>query len=164
MEEITEQYYDETAEQFLADRYIVGTCPVCGNPNAYGDQCERCGSTLSPTELIDPRSMLSGSKPVMKARPTTGFCRWIPMQPQIEEYVNSHPEWKTNVMGQCQSWLKEGLQPRAMTRDLDWGIKVPLPDTDGKVLYVWFDAPIGYISITKEWLIQKNGADADWEI
>lgn len=162
IEETTEQYYDETAQQFLADRYIVGTCPVCANPNAYGDQCERCGSSLSPTELIEPHSMLSGSKPVM--RPTTNwFLPLDKLQPQVEEFVNGHPEWKTNVLGQCQSWLKEGLKPRAMTRDLDWGIPVPLPDTDGKVLYVWFEAPIGYISATKDWLIQKNGTDEGWE-
>jgi methionyl-tRNA synthetase len=148
-EQVTEQYYDEVAQQFLADRYIVGTCPVCGNENAYGDQCERCGTSLSPTELKNPRSTLSGSKPVMKAT-KNWYLPLDRMQPQIEEYVNSHTEWKTNVFGQCQSWLKQGLQPRAMTRDLDWGIKVPLEDTEGKVLYVWFDAPIGYISMTKE--------------
>jgi methionyl-tRNA synthetase len=162
IEETTEQYFDETAQQFLADRYIVGTCPVCANPNAYGDQCERCGSTLSPTELIDPRSTLSGAKPVMKAT-TNWFLPLDTMQPQIQAYIDSHPEWKTNVQGQCQSWLKEGLKPRAMTRDLDWGIQVPLPDTDGKVLYVWFEAPIGYISATKDWLSQKNGVDTGWE-
>jgi methionyl-tRNA synthetase len=162
IEETTEQYYDETAQQFLADRYIVGTCPVCANPNAYGDQCERCGSALSPTELIEPHSMLSGSKPVMK--PTTNwFLPLDTLQPQVEAFVNSHPEWKTNVLGQCQSWLKEGLKPRAMTRDLDWGIPVPVPNTEGKVLYVWFEAPIGYISATKDWLIQKNGTDDGWE-
>jgi len=160
-EETTEQYYDEAAQQFLADRYIVGTCPVCGNPNAYGDQCERCGSTLSPTELKEPlRSMLSGAKPVLKAT-KNWYLPLDKMQPQIEAYVNAHPEWKPNVAGQCQSWLKDGLKPRAMTRDLEWGIKVPLPDTDGKVLYVWFDAPIGYISMTKEWAAQvgKNWED-----
>lgn len=149
VEEITEQYYDEKAQTFLADRYIIGTCPKCGNENAYGDQCEKCGTTLSPTELINPRSALSGEKPVMK--PTKNW--YLPldkMQPALEAYVNSHPEWKTNVMGQVKSWLNDGLRPRAMTRDLDWGVKVPLPDTDGKVLYVWFDAPIGYISMTKE--------------
>jgi methionyl-tRNA synthetase len=159
-EEVTEQYYDEVAGQFLADRYIVGTCPVCGNPNAYGDQCERCGTALSPTELIEPHSTLSGSKPVMRST-KNWFLPLDRMQPQIEEYVNSHTEWKTNVFGQCQSWLKEGLKPRAMTRDLDWGIKVPLPDADGKVLYVWFDAPIGYISMTKEWAEQQG---RDWEL
>ncbi|QHV93711.1 methionine--tRNA ligase [Spirosoma endbachense] len=159
-EEVTEQYYDEVAGSFLADRYIVGTCPVCGNPNAYGDQCERCGTALSPTELIEPHSTLSGSKPVMRAT-KNWFLPLDRMQPKIEEYVNSHTEWKTNVFGQCQSWLKEGLRPRAMTRDLDWGIKVPLPNADGKVLYVWFDAPIGYISMTKEWAEQQG---RDWEL
>ncbi|UHG89114.1 methionine--tRNA ligase [Spirosoma oryzicola] len=159
-EEVTEQYYDEVAGQFLADRYIVGTCPVCGNPNAYGDQCERCGTALSPTELIEPHSTLSGSKPVMRST-KNWFLPLDRMQPAIEDYVNSHTEWKTNVFGQCQSWLKEGLRPRAMTRDLDWGIKVPLPDADGKVLYVWFDAPIGYISMTKEWAEQQG---RDWEL
>lgn len=162
IEETTEQYFDETAQQFLADRYIVGTCPVCDNPNAYGDQCERCGSTLSPTELKEPRSMLSGAKPVLKGT-KNWFLPLDKMQPQIENYISSHPEWKSNVAGQCQSWLKEGLKPRAMTRDLDWGIAVPLPDTDGKVLYVWFEAPIGYISATKDWLIQKNGTDEGWQ-
>ena len=149
VEEVTEQYFDEKAGQFLADRYIIGTCPICGNENAYGDQCERCGSTLSPTELINPRSALSGEKPVMK--PTKNW--YLPLdqlQPQLQAYVDRHPEWKTNVAGQVKSWLTEGLKPRAMTRDLDWGIKVPLPDAEGKVLYVWFDAPIGYITFTKE--------------
>ncbi|GGM99633.1 methionine--tRNA ligase [Dyadobacter beijingensis] len=162
VEETTEQYYDETAQQFLADRYIVGTCPVCANPNAYGDQCERCGSTLSPLELKDPRSTLSGSKPVLKAT-KNWYLPLDKMQPDIEAYVNGHSEWKTNVFGQCQSWLKDGLKPRAMTRDLDWGIKVPVEDTDGKVLYVWFEAPIGYISATKDWLIQKNGSEEGWQ-
>jgi methionyl-tRNA synthetase len=162
IEETTEQYYDETAQQFLADRYIVGTCPVCANPNAYGDQCERCGSTLSPLELKDPRSTLSGASPILKAT-KNWYLPLDKMQPQIENYVNSHTEWKTNVFGQCQSWLKDGLKPRAMTRDLDWGIKVPVPDTEGKVLYVWFEAPIGYISATKDWLIQQNGSDEGWK-
>ena len=158
-EEVTEQYFDEVANQFLADRYIVGTCPVCGNTNAYGDQCERCGTALSPMELLEPHSTLSGSKPVL--RQTKNWNLPLDrMQPQLEEYVNSHrADWKTNVFGQCQSWLKEGLRPRAMTRDLDWGIPVPLPDADGKVLYVWFDAPIGYISMTKEWAAQTG---RDW--
>ena len=155
IEETTEQYYDEKSQTFLADRYIIGTCPRCGNENAYGDQCERCGSTLSPTELINPRSALSGEPPVM--RPTKNW--YLPldkMQPMLEQYIESHPEWKPNVLGQVKSWLKDGLRPRAMTRDLDWGIKVPLPNTEGKVLYVWFDAPIGYISMTKE-------LTEDWE-
>lgn len=159
-EDVTEQYYDEVAGQFLADRYIVGTCPVCGNPNAYGDQCERCGTALSPTELIEPHSTLSGSKPVLRAT-KNWFLPLDRMQPRIEQYVNGHTEWKTNVFGQCQSWLKEGLKPRAMTRDLDWGVRVPLPDAEGKVLYVWFDAPIGYISMTKEWADEQG---RDWEL
>lgn len=158
-EETSEQYFDEVAQQFLADRYIMGECPTCANPNAYGDQCEKCGSTLSPTELKNPRSTLSGSKPVMKST-KNWYLPLDRMQPEIEKYVNSHKEWKPNVFGQCQSWLKEGLRPRAMTRDLDWGISVPLPDTDGKVLYVWFDAPIGYITFTQEWAAQ-NGKN--WE-
>lgn len=159
-EEVTEQYFDEVAGQFLADRYIVGTCPVCGNPNAYGDQCERCGTALSPIELVEPHSMLSGSKPILRST-KNWFLPLDRMQPKIDEYVNSHPEWKTNVAGACRSWLNEGLRPRAMTRDLEWGIKVPLPDADGKVLYVWFDAPIGYISMTKEWAEEQG---RDWEL
>lgn len=158
-EETSEQYFDEVAQQFLADRYIVGECPSCGNPNAYGDQCEKCGSTLSPTELKNPRSTLSGSKPIMKST-KNWYLPLDRMQPEIEKYVNSHKEWKPNVFGQCQSWLKDGLRPRAMTRDLDWGISVPLPDTEGKVLYVWFDAPIGYITFTQEWAAQKG---KNWE-
>ncbi|MFT4031233.1 MAG: methionine--tRNA ligase [Siphonobacter sp.] len=156
IEEITEQYYDDKARQFLADRYIVGTCPVCGNENAYGDQCERCGTTLSPTELKNPRSMLSGEPPILK-KTKNWYLPLDTMQPELEQYVASHPEWKTNVAGQVRSWLNDGLKPRAMTRDLDWGIRVPLPDAEGKVLYVWFDAPIGYITFTKE----LKGAD--WE-
>ncbi|MGR3811086.1 methionine--tRNA ligase [Jiulongibacter sp. NS-SX5] len=155
IEEETEQLYDETAKQFLADRYVVGTCPKCGNENAYGDQCEKCGTALSPTELINPRSTLSGSAPVKKTT-KNWYLPLDKMQPQIEEYVNSHPEWKTNVAGQCKSWLNDGLKPRAMTRDLDWGIKVPVEGADGKVLYVWFDAPIGYITFTQEWA-EANG-------
>ncbi len=159
----SEQYFDETAQQFLADRYIVGTCPHCANENAYGDQCEKCGSTLNATDLINPRSALSGAKPVMK-KTKNWYLPLDTMQPEIEAFVNRHNPidssestigkdydvWKTNVMGQCQSWLKQGLHPRAMTRDLDWGIKVPVPEAEGKVLYVWFDAPIGYITFTKE--------------
>lgn len=155
----TEQYFDETAQQFLADRYIMGECPHCHNPNAYGDQCEKCGSSLSPTDLINPRSTVSGAKPIQKET-KNWYLPLDRMQPQIEAFVNSHPEWKSNVFGQCQSWLKQGLQPRAMTRDLDWGVKVPLQDADGKVLYVWFDAPIGYISMTKEWAEANN---KNWE-
>ncbi|MDF2437330.1 MAG: methionyl-tRNA synthetase [Bacteroidota bacterium] len=154
-EEITEQYFDEKANQFLADRYIIGTCPKCGNENAYGDQCEKCGTSLSPTELINPRSTLSGEKPVLK-KTKNWFLPLDKMQPQIEQYIDSHKEWKSNVYGQCKSWLNSGLQPRAMTRDLDWGVKVPIADAEGKVLYVWFDAPIGYISATKD-------LTTDWE-
>lgn len=149
-EEVSEQYYDEEAKAFLADRYIVGTCPKCGHPNAYGDQCEKCGSTLSPRELINPRSTLSGKAPVLKET-----RHWyLPLEkyePWLRDWIlKSHQQdWKPNVYGQCKSWIEAGLQPRAMTRDLDWGIKVPLPDAEGKVLYVWFDAPIGYISATR---------------
>jgi methionyl-tRNA synthetase len=148
-EEITEQYFDEKANQFLADRYIVGTCPKCANENAYGDQCEKCGSTLNATDLINPKSALSGEKPVLK-KTKNWFLPLDTMQPQIEAFIDSHKEWKSNVFGQCKSWLNAGLQPRAMTRDLDWGVKVPVEGAEGKVLYVWFDAPIGYISATKE--------------
>ncbi len=152
-EQITEQYYDESAKQFLADRYIIGTCPRCSNPNAYGDQCEKCGSSLSPTDLIDPKSTLSGNKPVLK-QTKNWFLPLDKLQPKIRKYLEEHTEWKPNVFGQCKSWLDsgDGLQPRAMTRDLDWGVPVPLSDASGKVLYVWFDAPIGYISATKELL------------
>ncbi len=158
----SQQYYDESAGQFLADRYIMGTCPKCGNPNAYGDQCEKCGSTLSPTELINPRSTLSGTIPVMK--PTTHW--YLPLNQHQEwlktwietgmlEGVKHHePEtWKPHVLGQCKSWLDSGLEPRSMTRDLDWGVDVPkeIPGSEGKKLYVWLDAPIGYISATKAW-------------
>jgi methionyl-tRNA synthetase len=159
-EEITEQYFDEKANQFLADRYIVGTCPKCGNENAYGDQCEKCGTSLSPTDLINPRSTLSGEKPVLK-KTKNWFLPLDKMQPQIEAFVDSHKEWKTNVFGQCKSWLKAGLQPRAMTRDLDWGVTVPIDGADGKVLYVWFDAPIGYISATKELFARHPEIDSE---
>jgi methionyl-tRNA synthetase len=146
----TEQYYDEKAKTFLADRYIVGTCPVCGNENAYGDQCERCGSSLSPEQLINPRSTLSDAVPVKKKTKHWYF----PLQnyePWLKDWIlEGHTEWKNNVYGQCKSWLDNGLQSRAMTRDSNWGVKVPLPGAEGKVLYVWFDAPIGYISATKE--------------
>ena len=156
-EKETEQYYDEQAKTFLADRYIIGTCPVCANPNAYGDQCERCGSSLSPEILINPHSALSDAVPVKKKTrhwyfPLQHYEAWLK-----EWIIEGHKEWKNNVYGQCKSWLDNGLQSRAMTRDSNWGIKVPLPDTDGKVLYVWFDAPIGYISATKE--LTGNWAD-----
>lgn len=152
-EQVTEQYYDETAQQFLADRYIVGTCPKCSNPNAYGDQCEKCGTSLSPTELINPHSVLSGSKPILK-QTKNWFLPLDKLQPKIKAYLDQHTDWKSNVYGQCKSWLDsgDGLQPRAMTRDLDWGVPVPVEGAEGKVLYVWFDAPIGYISATKELL------------
>ena len=158
-EEVSEQYFDEQANEFLADRYIVGTCPNCGNDNAYGDQCEKCGSTLSPSELINPKSMLSGNVPVLKE--TKNW--YLPLN-EYEDFLNEwiieghKDDWKPNVYGQVKSWLNDGLKPRAMTRDLNWGVPVPLPDADGKVLYVWFDAPIGYISFTKEWA-EKNGKD-----
>jgi len=149
-EKETEQYYDETTRTFLADRYITGTCPVCANPNAYGDQCEKCGSSLSPEQLINPRSTLSDAVPVKKKTkhwyfPLQNYESWLK-----DWILEGHKEWKNNVYGQCKSWLDSGLQSRAMTRDSSWGIKVPLPDAEGKVLYVWFDAPIGYISATKE--------------
>jgi methionyl-tRNA synthetase len=157
-EQETEQYYDEAARQFLADRYITGTCPKCSNPSAYGDQCEKCGSSLSPTDLIEPKSTLSGNKPVLK-KTRNWFLPLDKLQPKIRKYIDQHSDWKPNVYGQCKSWIEsgDGLQPRAMTRDLDWGVPVPLEDAKGKVLYVWFDAPIGYISATKELLPQ------DWE-
>ena len=149
-EKETEQYFDEEKQTFLADRYITGTCPVCGNPGAYGDQCEKCGSSLSPEQLIDPRSTLSDAVPVKKKTKHWYF----PLQNYesfLQEWLlEGHKEWKNNVYGQCKSWLDKGLQPRAMTRDSNWGIKVPIKDAEGKVLYVWFDAPIGYISATKE--------------
>ena len=148
-EEVTEQYYDEKAQSFLADRYITGTCPKCGNENAYGDQCESCGSTLNATDLINPKSTLSGEPPVMRET-KNWFLPLDKYEDKLRAYIESHKEWRPNVYGQCQSWLNAGLQPRAMTRDLDWGVKVPVKGADGKVLYVWFDAPIGYISATKE--------------
>ncbi|QJB41761.1 methionine--tRNA ligase [Chitinophaga oryzae] len=149
-EKESEQYFDPEKQVFLADRYIIGTCPKCGNDKAYGDQCERCGTSLSPDELINPHSALSNAVPVKKATK-----HWyMPLQnyePWLKEWLlEGHKDWKNNVYGQCKSWLDAGLQSRAMTRDSNWGIKVPLPDAEGKVLYVWFDAPIGYISATKE--------------
>ena len=156
----TEQYYDEATNTFLADRYIKGTCPVCANPNAFGDQCEKCGSSLSPYQLINPVSTLSGNQPIKKAtkhwylpldRHENFLRQWI-----LEEHKN---DWRASVVGQCKSWIDGGLQARAVTRDLDWGIKVPVKGADGKVLYVWFDAPIGYISATKQWAINTG---KDW--
>jgi methionyl-tRNA synthetase len=157
----TEQYYDEEAKTFLADRYIMGTCPVCGNTRAYGDQCENCGSSLSPEMLINPHSTLSG-KPPVKRKTTHWYLPLDKHEAFLKEWIlKEHKEdWKTNVLGQCKSWIDGGLQPRAVTRDLDWGIKVPLPDAEGKVLYVWFDAPIGYISATRQWGLDKG---KDWK-
>lgn len=150
-EQSSEQYYDEEAQQFLADRYIVGECPKCGHAEAYGDQCEKCGSSLSPTDLIAPKSRLSGATPV-KRRTTHWFLPLDHLSGKIKAYLEQHRDWKPNVYGQCMSWLEagDGLQARSMTRDLDWGVPVPLAEAEGKVLYVWFDAPIGYISATKE--------------
>lgn len=164
----SEQYYDPEANQFLADRYITGQCPKCGHPDAYGDQCEKCGSTLNPTDLINPVSTLSGARPVLKKT-----SHWyLPMQRhedwlrewlehgKLDGKVHHNPaEWKNHVLGQCRSWLDGGLQERAMTRDLDWGVPVPLADAEGKVLYVWLDAPIGYISATKQWAVDNQ---TDW--
>ncbi|HLN55690.1 MAG TPA: methionine--tRNA ligase [Bacteroidales bacterium] len=150
VEKTSEQYYDEEAGCFLADRYIMGTCPHCGNENAYGDQCEKCGTSLSPQDLINPHSTVSGSKPVLRET-----LHWyLPLdkyEPWLRKWIlEEHKEWKTNVYGQCKSWLDQGLQPRAVSRDLDWGVPVPVEGAEGKVLYVWFDAPIGYISATRE--------------
>ncbi len=158
-EEVSEQFYDPEAKEFLADRYIIGECPVCHFMNAYGDQCENCGSTLSPAELINPHSALSGSTPILKE--TKNW--YLPLN-EYEDFLKEwiledhKDDWKPNVYGQVKSWIDDGLKPRAMTRDLNWGVKVPLPDAEGKVLYVWFDAPIGYISATQEWA-QEVGKD-----
>ncbi|WP_319591437.1 methionine--tRNA ligase [uncultured Draconibacterium sp.] len=156
VEKTSEQYFDEANNQFLADRYIIGTCPKCSFEKAYGDQCESCGTSLSPTELINPTSTISGNQPVLKE--TTHW--YLPLdqyEPWLKEWIlEGHKEWKTNVYGQCKSWIDSGLMPRAVTRDLDWGVPVPVEGVEGKVLYVWFDAPIGYISATKE-------LTEDWE-
>lgn len=162
LEETSDQYFDEQEGIFLADRYIIGTCPKCGNPNAYGDQCEKCGTSLSPRELINPRSTVSGKTPVLKPTkhwyfPLDKYESWLK-----EWIVEGHKDdWKTNVYGQCKSWIDQGLQPRSITRDLDWGVPVPLKDGKGKVLYVWFDAPIGYISATKE--LKPNDWKKYWQ-
>ena len=157
LEKTSEQYYDEEAATFLADRYITGTCPHCGNPCAYGDQCEQCGTSLSPTDLVNPVSTISGSQPVLKET-KHWYLPLYKYEPWLQEWIlEGHKEWKANVYGQCKSWLDQGLHPRAVSRDLDWGIPVPLEGADGKVLYVWFDAPIGYISATKE-------LTPDWEL
>jgi methionyl-tRNA synthetase len=163
-----EQLYDPEAEMFLADRFVMGTCPVCGFDEAYGDQCEQCGSTLSPTELEDPRSTLTDAEPELKET-THWYLPLEEMQPQLEEWIETHPEWKNNVLGQIQSWFDDGLKDRAITRDVPWGVPVPEDvaerhglDAEGKVIYVWFDAPIGYISATKEWAIEQN-APTKWK-
>ena len=155
IEKESEQYFDTEANTFLADRYIVGTCPKCGNEGAYGDQCEKCGSTLSPDELLNPHSALSGSTPVKK-KTKHWYLPLDRYEPWLKEWIlDGHKEWRTNVYGQCKSWIDGGLQPRAVSRDLDWGVPVPVEGAEGKVLYVWFDAPIGYISNTKELLPQS---------
>ncbi|MBQ6746204.1 MAG: methionine--tRNA ligase [Bacteroidaceae bacterium] len=163
IEKTTQQYYDEEAKQFLADRYITGECPHCHNQGAYGDQCEKCGRDLSPTELINPKSTISGSAPVLKDTknwylPLNQYQDWLK-----EWILEGHKEWRSNVYGQCKSWLSMDLQPRAMTRDLDWGIPVPVEGAEGKVLYVWFDAPIGYISNTKELCDKEPEKWGSWE-
>ena len=161
IEEVTEQLYDPGANQFLADRFVVGTCPKCGNEESYGDQCESCGTSHNATDLINPKSAISGAKPILKETK-----HWFLPLDQYEDYLKDwilkdhKKDWKTNVYGQCKSWIDDGLRPRAVTRDLDWGIPVPVKGADGKVLYVWFDAPIGYISATKEWAQAKG---KDWE-
>jgi methionyl-tRNA synthetase len=156
LEKTTEQYFDEEANQFLADRYITGTCPHCGNENAYGDQCEKCGTSLNATDLINPRSTLSGKTPVLRST-SHWYLALDKHEPFLRKWIlEENKHWKTNVYGQCKSWLDQGLQPRAVSRDLDWGIPVPVEGAKGKVLYVWFDAPIGYISATKE-------LTPDWE-
>ena len=163
LEKESDQYYDEEAGQFLADRYITGTCPHCGNEHAYGDQCERCGTSLSPTELINPRSAISGSAPVMR-RTKHWYLPLDQYEPFLRQWIlEEHKEWKPNVYGQCKSWLDMGLQPRAVSRDLDWGIPVPVEGAEGKVLYVWFDAPIGYISNTKELCDAQPERYGSWE-
>jgi methionyl-tRNA synthetase len=162
IEESSMQYFDEAENQFLADRYITGTCPKCQNDGAYGDQCEKCGSSLSPTELINPKSALSGNVPVLKET-KHWFLPLDKYEPWLKEWIlegHKH-DWKPNVYGQVKSWVDDGLRPRAVTRDLDWGIPVPVEGGEGKVLYVWFDAPIGYISSTKEWAQREN---KDWEV
>lgn len=162
LEETSDQYYDEQEQIFLADRYIIGTCPNCSYTDAYGDQCEKCGTSLSPRQLINPRSTVSGKTPVLKPTrhwyfPLDKYEAWL-----REWVIEGHKDdWKVNVYGQCKSWIDQGLQPRSITRDLDWGVPVPLPDAKGKVLYVWFDAPIGYISATKE--LKPDGWEKYWK-
>ena len=162
IEEITEQLYDEKAEQFLADRFVTGTCPKCGNEEAYGDQCENCGTSLNATDLINPKSAITGNVPTLK-QTKHWFLPLDKHEAFLKEWIleGHKKDWKPNVYGQVKSWIDDGLRPRAVTRDLDWGIPVPLKDADGKVLYVWFDAPIGYISSTKEW---ADRVGKDWEL
>jgi methionyl-tRNA synthetase len=162
VEKMSEQYYDEDYDQFLADRYITGTCPVCNYDHAYGDQCENCGTSLSATDLINPKSTLNGKTPVLR-KTKHWYLLLDKYQPWLEKWLleGKKGQWKSNVYGQCSSWLQAGLQPRAMTRDLDWGVDVPLPNTEGKKLYVWLDAPIGYISSTKQWALDHG---KDWEV
>ena len=161
VEKEDEQFYDEKEQQYLADRYIVGTCPKCNYENAYGDQCEQCGTSLSPKELINPQSALSGNNPVLKKTKHWYLPLDKYQEEWLEEWIDSHKnDWKSNVYGQCKSWLSQGLRPRAVTRDLEWGVPVPIEGADGKVLYVWFDAPIGYISATKAWAEEQG---KDWE-
>ena len=161
IEEVTEQLYDAKADQFLADRFVVGTCPKCGNEEAYGDQCEKCGSTLNATDLINPKSTITGDTPILKST-KHWFLPLDRYQDFLKEWilVGHEKDWKNNVLGQVKSWLDDGLKPRAVTRDLDWGIDVPVAGAEGKKLYVWFDAPIGYISSTKEWAAREG---KDWE-
>lgn len=152
---VQEQLYDEQAAMFLPDRYVKGTCPTCGHPEAFGDQCENCGTSLSPTDLIDPVSAITGNKPIIKET-EHWFIPLGDFQNRLTEWIDNKKDWKTNVIGQCKSWLDTGLGDRAVTRDLNWGVPVPLAEGEGKVLYVWFDAPIGYISATKEWAYEKG--------
>ena len=161
IEQVTQQLYDADANQFLADRFVVGTCPKCGNEESYGDQCESCGTSHNATDLIHPKSAITGAVPSLKET-KHWFLPLDKYEPFLKEWIleEHKKDWKTNVYGQCKSWIDDGLRPRAVTRDLDWGIPVPAPDADGKVLYVWFDAPIGYISATKQWA-KKQGKD--WE-
>ena len=163
VEQVTEQLYDPEANQFLADRFVTGTCPKCGNTESYGDQCEQCGTSHNATDLIDPKSSLSGSAPVLKQTK-----HWFLPLDQHEQWLKDwilkdhKSDWKSNVYGQCKSWIDDGLRPRAVTRDLDWGIPVPVKNAEGKVLYVWFDAPIGYIATTKQWCKSNNESLDDW--
>ena len=161
LEKESEQLYDAKEKQFLADRYVIGECPKCGYDEAYGDQCEQCGTSLSPRELINPISKLSGEHPILK-KTTHWYLPLDQYEGFLREWIlEGNKDWKSNVYGQCKSWIDQGLQPRAVTRDLEWGVKAPVPD-DGKVMYVWFDAPIGYIASTKEWCEKQNEKIEEW--